>query len=63
MTDTRTPEHVTELGPYDLRAEAQKIIEAIQPTAGATMTLMCALHEAWQAGLERRQPVWRFSDD
>ena len=48
---------------YDLRAEAQRIIDAIQPTAGATMTLMCALHEAWQAGADHRQPVWRFSSD
>ncbi len=47
---------------YDLRAEAQRIIDAIHPQAGATMTLMCALHEAWQAGVERRQPVWRFFD-
>lgn len=49
--------------PYDLRHEAQRIIDAIEPRAGATVTLMCALHEAWQAGTEHRKPVWRFSDE
>jgi hypothetical protein len=49
--------------PYDLRSEAQRIIDAIEPRAGATMTLMCALHEAWMAGTEHRMPAWRLTDD
>lgn len=48
---------------FDLRDEAQKIIDAIEPRRGAHMTLMCALHDAWMAGVEGRMPLWRFHDD
>lgn len=62
-TQTAPLDRSAESAPYDLRHEAQRIIDAIEPKAGAHMTLMCALHEAWLAGLERRKPVWRFWDD
>lgn len=35
---------------YDFQYEAQRIIDAIQPRAGARMTLVCALREAYYAG-------------
>lgn len=44
------PEPTKDAGEYDFRHEAQRIIDAIEPRAGATMTLMCALREAYEAG-------------
>lgn len=35
---------------YDFIGEAQRVIEAIEPTRGATTTVVCALTEAYQAG-------------
>lgn len=35
---------------YEFKYEAQRIIDAIEPRAGAMMTLLCALHEAYDAG-------------
>lgn len=35
---------------YDFRAEAQRLIEAIDPRRGATTTVVCTLHEAYDAG-------------
>ncbi len=45
---------------YNLQVEAQRVIDVIHPQAGALMTLMCALHEAWQAGVEGRHVFWGF---
>jgi excisionase family DNA binding protein len=35
---------------YDFEAEAKRLIEAIEPQRGATMTVLCALREAFDAG-------------
>lgn len=43
---------------YDFRHEAQRVIDAIEPRAGATMTVMSALREAFVAGRDGLEPVW-----
>jgi hypothetical protein len=48
--------------PYNLLQEAERIIAAIEPRAGATMTLMCALSEAYGAGCQGRPIVWSPED-
>jgi|ERR1051325_4532705 hypothetical protein len=36
---------------YDFDHEAQRVIDAIEPQRGASMTVKCALREAYAAGL------------
>lgn len=39
---------------YNFEHEAQRIVDAIVPTRGANMTVICALREAFEAGRRSR---------
>lgn len=49
--------------PYDFELEAKRVIDAIEPTRGAMMTVVCALREAFEAGRMAAQMSPPTGDD